>query len=129
MCGTASSRPPEVPTTSAAARASSVSRAMVKTIPGSITPERSGSTGRVRVCVVTTPPITGDPDRTPVRLAGRTWTTGRLFLDRRRPAQGLVDLGLPGPGHRHPAQLRPGGERPGEDLGVPGDGRDPHHQA
>ena len=58
-CGAraAAGRPP-LPAASAAALASSVSRAMVKTIPGSSTPEVRGSRGRVRFWLVTVPPIT-----------------------------------------------------------------------
>src|SRR5579872_2054010 len=48
MWGTSTSSPPTDPAASAAARASSVSRAMVNTIPGSTTPEVSGRSGSVR---------------------------------------------------------------------------------
>ena len=47
MWGTSRSRPPEERADSTAARASSDSSAMVKTIPGRTTPEVSGSNGSV----------------------------------------------------------------------------------
>src|ERR1700694_419203 len=53
MWGTSTSFPPTEPAASAAVLASSVSRGMVKTIPGSTTPEVRGSSGSVCVnCVM-----------------------------------------------------------------------------
>src|ERR1700730_10588152 len=47
MWGTSTSSPPTDPAASTAVLASSVSRAMVNTIPGSTTPEVSGNNGNV----------------------------------------------------------------------------------
>jgi hypothetical protein len=52
MWGTSSKRPPAERAASTAARASSDSSAMVKTIPGSTTPDLRGSNGSVKFSFV-----------------------------------------------------------------------------
>src|SRR5580698_6544061 len=108
MWGTSTSSPPTDPAASTAVLASSVSRAMVNTIPGSTTPEVSGSNGNVwfrSVMVFPGPsPAPVAPQVGDVRKSLFLQTTGRV-------------PGFPGQA-AGPARTRAGPEGAG---GAPGD--------